>query len=117
MRFHFAEVQKRHKFIQHQARAQQIADGGAVLPAHAQEPRRPARTRCRESAAATPAASPRAQCSQPKLPLTIAIKRQKRDQHAADVQRQVQAVARAVRRRVDDVHAGLLDLDIAPSRA
>ena len=42
--------------------------------------------------------------------------RQERDQHAADVQRQVQSVARALRRRIDHVDGGLFDLDFHLAR-
>ena len=35
----FSQIHKRHKFIQDQARAQQIADGRAVVVFHSQQPR------------------------------------------------------------------------------
>ena len=42
--------------------------------------------------------------------------RQKRDQHAAHVERQEQAIVRALGRRVDDVHRSLLDFDFHLAR-
>ena len=50
------------------------------------------------------------------MPLQHGDQRQKRDQHAAHVERQVQAVARALRRRVDHVDGGLLHLDFHAAR-
>ena len=47
--------------------------------------------------------------------MTSAIEREERDQHRADVQRQVQAFAGAAAGRVDHVDVGPLDLELAPS--
>ena len=39
LRLERPELQKRHEFVQHQARAQQVADGRRILPGHAHQPR------------------------------------------------------------------------------
>ncbi len=107
------EFEERDEFVQHQPRAQQVADGGAVVPRHAQQP-----GDGREDDAEDllqrrrQPAQHGSVCTQPRIPLHHRDQRQERDQHAADVQRQLQAVARALRRRVDHVDRGLLELDV-----
>ena len=112
VRLHRPQLQKRHEFVEHQARAQQVADRQRILPRHAHQPG-DGREDNPENLLQRAGEASRAR--QRVRPAQNAVhhgdQRQKRDQHGRDVQRQMQAVARALRRRVDHVDARSFPLE------
>ena len=103
------ELREGDELVEHHPRAEQVADRRGVPPRHAQAP-----GDRREHPAEDPAARPGPTAADPwpRMALTSAISATKRDEHRADVEREVQALAGAAAGRVDHVDVGLLDVEL-----
>ena len=95
------------ELVEHHARAEQIADRGRVAPRHAHAPRHR-----REHPAEDLL---QAQVREAEQRVDQRDEGDERDQHRGDVERQMQPLTGSPRRRVDDVHVGLLPPRAAPS--
>ena len=105
-----AQVDEGHEFVEDQALAEQIADGRAVVILYAEQPRDRREYAAENRLHGTRDPADRGmQCAENAVDQRDQA--DESDQHRADIQRELQAVGCAARRRIDDVHAGLFHFD------
>ena len=108
LRTHGTQLLEGDEFVQHQPRAEQVADGLAIVVTHAQQP-----------------GNWRKHIAEDLLQRDVEIaenavahgyQSEERDQHGRDVQCQLQSIASAARRGIDDVHAWFLHRNLDAPR-
>src|SRR5437868_924091 len=101
--FDLAEVDESDEFVRHQPFAEKPADGSAIVPGNSQQPCYGSEDESEELLHR--AGDPACEAVRPsKESVGERDQREERNQHCADVEAELQAIARALRRGIDDVH-------------